>query len=87
MYISEKAIFPLTNLALQIEGFEREDLLNIQMQKGNNEPYIKNGIYYIPDDRRDEKIEQYFVSQNLEQKFKVIKQLTGNASVNIEKGE
>ena len=86
-FIKEESLFPLINLLLETEWMDSDNIINLQVAENITEAFEENGIYYVPNTWKDGEIEDYFNKKGLGQKFKVIKLITGNASVSIEKWE
>jgi hypothetical protein len=50
----------LVNVLLEIEGLDKEHILNIQMDETITQPEIKDSTYHIPNTWKDSEIEKYF---------------------------
>ena len=80
-FIDEKHIFPLVDIALQLQGIPKEELVKIQLSDTVSDVEERDGIYFVPNAWNEEKIDAYFSSINMSEKFKVIKQIKGTNSV------
>ena len=80
-FIDEKHIFSLVEIALQLQGIPKEDLVKIQLSDTVSDVEERDGIYFVPNAWNEEKIDAYFSSINMSEKFKVIKQIKGTNSV------
>ena len=80
-FIDEKHIFSLVEIALQLQGIPKEDLVKIQLSDTISDVEERDGIYFVPNAWNEEKIDAYFSSINMSEKFKVIKQIKGTNSV------
>ena len=80
-FIDEKHIFSLVEIALQLQGISKEELVKIQLSDTVSDVEERDGIYFVPNAWNEEKIDAYFSSINMPDKFKVIKQIKGTNSV------
>lgn len=85
IYIDEKHIFDMVSLLLEIEWFKKEDIIKIQIDTIKKDPEEINWIYYIPAERKDKELYDYFDNKWIWQKFKVIKRTLWNNSIDISK--
>ncbi|MDD3262710.1 MAG: hypothetical protein PHR61_02585 [Candidatus Absconditabacteria bacterium] len=87
LYIGEEHIFDLVSLILQIEGFKKGNIIKIEIKDISEakNPAEEDGIYEIPSNRKSKEIYDYFDSQGIGQKFKIIKKKLGGNSVDISK--
>lgn len=87
LYIWEEHIFDLVSLMLQIEWFKKENIIKIEIKDiyEAQKPEQEDWIYQIPSNRKSKEIYDYFDSQWIWQKFKIIKKKLWNNSVNISK--
>ena len=80
-FIDEKHIFSLVEIALQLQGISKDELVKIQLSDTVWDVEERDGIYFVPNAWNEEKIDAYFSSINMSEKFKVIKQIKGTNSV------
>lgn len=88
IYVSEKAIFPLIETLLQIEGFKNGEYIKIEFSKNKeitNVEMKEDDLFVIPASWKSDKIYEYFKDQGLWQKFKIIKKNAWNNLVDITK--
>lgn len=95
IYINEKHIFDMVALLLEIEWFDQDNIIKIQIGAPDEETLrdwydlenkrAKDWIYYIPDEWTDKELYAFFDNQWIGQNFKIIKRKLGNNSVGISK--
>lgn len=85
VFINEKTIFPLVETVLQLQGLKKDDIIKIQMSDNPNLDSVKKewDIFILPNTWNNTYIDNYFKQNNLDQKFKIIKQNKGTNSVLI----
>lgn len=83
--IDEKNIFELVSLLLEIEWFNKEDIVKIEIDTNTKELIKIDDIYHVPAERKEKELYEYFNDNGIGQKFKIIKKNIGNNSVGITK--
>lgn len=83
VYINDQTIFPLVELVLQLQGIPEDHFVRLQFNPNQEETEViqQNGVFLIPEDRNNDKIYNYFDTLGIGEKFKILKQNTGNSSL------
>lgn len=84
IFIKDESVFDIMKLLLEIEGFDKHKLTNIQISD-TIEGILKKDIYFIPRNITEEEIDDYFKKENINKDTIIIKRK--DSSQAIEKQE